>query len=134
MMGTFRVRVRVFHLDDPKRGRELEMMVDTGASRTVIPRDLVDELGLRAEKRQPFILADGTQIVRDLAWVGIEHEGDSVHSLVILGEPGDSPILGAITLEDLVLQVDPVARTLRPAEQYLLTANESRLRTPPVTA
>ena len=98
------------------------MMVDTRASRTVIPRDVVDALGLSAGKRQPFTLADGTQIMRDLAWVGIEHGGDSVHSLVILGEPGDSPILGAITLEDLVPQVDPVARVLRPAEQYLLTA------------
>ncbi|MEK6851884.1 MAG: retroviral-like aspartic protease family protein, partial [Candidatus Thermoplasmatota archaeon] len=109
-----------FHLNDPGKTRELEMLVDTGASRTVIPRDVVDELGLRPEKRQKFTLADGTQITRDVAWIGIEHGGDSVHSLAILGEPGDSPVLGAITLEDLVLQVDPVAKVLRPAEQFLL--------------
>ena len=125
MMGTFRVRVRVFRLDDPERARELEMLVDTGATRTVIPRDAVDGLGLRPEKRQTFTLADGTQITRGVAWIGIEHGGDAVHSLAILGEADDSPVLGAITLEDLVLQVDPVAKVLRPAQQFLLSSARS---------
>jgi len=122
MMGTFRVRVHVFKLEDPLRSEELEMLVDTGASRTLIPPSVVLALGLRPEKRQTFMLADGTEMGRDLAWVGIEYGGDPVHSLAILVEESDPPILGAITLEDLVLQVDPVQRTLRPTKQFLLAS------------
>jgi predicted aspartyl protease len=38
MMGTFRVPVRAFSLADPTLGRELEMLVDTGATQSILPR------------------------------------------------------------------------------------------------
>ncbi len=120
MMGTFRVRIRAFRWDDPRRSRELEALVDTGASRSVIPADVVADLDIQPERTKEFSLADGRKVVRSLGRVGIEYAGESVYSHVILGEPGDPAILGALTLEDLALQVDPVRGVLRPAQEYLL--------------
>ena len=120
MMGTFKVVVRVFNWEEPERSRELEMLVDTGASRSILPLALAVELGIRPDRRRKFLVADGREVARDLGWAGIEYGGEAVHSLVVIGEVRDPPVLGASTLEDLVLQVDPVRRVLRPAQEYLL--------------
>jgi hypothetical protein len=40
---------------------------------------------------------------------------------VILGEPGDEPLLGVITLEELGLVLNPFNRTLQPMKTLLVT-------------
>jgi predicted aspartyl protease len=40
---------------------------------------------------------------------------------VIFGEPGDAPLLGALTLESLGLMLDPLRRKLRPLPTLLLS-------------
>jgi hypothetical protein len=39
---------------------------------------------------------------------------------VILGEPGDEPLLGAVTLEILGLVLNPFKRTLQPMRMLLV--------------
>jgi hypothetical protein len=41
------------------------------------------------------------------------------HSPVILGEPGDSALLGVVTLENLGLVFNPFTRTLHPMKLLL---------------
>ena len=122
-MGLFRVRVRVFNLQDPARSKEVEVVVDTGATYPVIPRGPAEELGLRALETRKFTLADGTEVTRSLAWAGLTYDGRSSPSLVVLGEGSDVPILGAFALEGLGLEADPVSKTLRPAHQFLLVTS-----------
>ncbi len=119
-MGIFRVRVKVYNLSDETRAREIEMVVDSGATYPLIPRELADELGISPETERTFTLADGNQIVRFMARAGLAYDGRSAASMVVIGERGDVPILGAHALEGLGFGVDPVAKTLRPAPQYLL--------------
>jgi predicted aspartyl protease len=121
-MGVFRVTVEVFSLQDPERRQEVEMVVDTGAFRTVIPRAIADALGVKPEKRQTFRMINGEPITRDLGWVGVSLHGDSAHTLAILGEPDDHTVLGALTLEELTLEVDPTRGQLRPMQDLLLLA------------
>ena len=40
---------------------------------------------------------------------------------VIFGQPGDAPLLGALTLESLGLMLDPLRRKLRPLPSLLLS-------------
>ena len=61
-----------------------------------------------------FALADGTKIKRDVSEYKIALNGTERHSPVILGVPGDEPLLGVITLEILGLVLDPFKRTLQP--------------------
>jgi predicted aspartyl protease len=60
------------------------------------------------------VLADGQTIRRDLATATFEYEGRRGDSMVVVGEPGDAPVLGAITLEAFGLVLDPFRRELRP--------------------
>ena len=124
-MGLFRVRVRVFGLHDPEKTKEVELVVDTGATYPVVPRALAEELGLRVVETRTFTLANGVEVPRRLAWAGLSFDGRSSPSLVVVGEAGDIPILGAFALEGLGLEVDPVAKTLRPAHQFLLISRRA---------
>ena len=122
MMGTFRVTVRVFSLENPGLGHELEMLVDTGATQSIIPRRILDDLAVPAERRQTFRLANGEAIDRDVGWVGIRFQGREAHTLAVFGEPADAIVLGALTLEELGLEVDPRERVLKPTVAWLLAA------------
>lgn len=120
-MGIFRVRVRIFNLREEERSRDIELVVDTGATFPVIPKELASELAIQPSEKRTFTLADGTQIIRDMGWAGLAYEGRRSPALVVLGELEDVPILGAIALEGLGLEVDSVAKRLRPVTQFLLT-------------
>ena len=54
--------------------------------------------------------------------MGLEYEGRRCATLVVLGEPGDASLLGALALETLGYEVDPASMTLRAATQYLMRA------------
>jgi predicted aspartyl protease len=128
-MGVFSVRVRAFSLQDPRRSQEVELTVDTGATYPVLPRSLAEGLDAQLLERRTFVLANGDRIERDVGYLGMEFEGRRGATLVVLGEPGDASLLGALALEALGYEVDPVSRTLRPATQYLMrTARAAALR------
>jgi clan AA aspartic protease len=120
MMGLFRVRVHVFDLKDETRTCEVEMLVDTGSNMALIPSDVVRELGLTTVEFRTFTLANGVEIVRPVGRAGLSTAGRSTACDVVLGEPGDGAILGAIPLEGMGLEVDPRRRELRPTAQYLM--------------
>jgi clan AA aspartic protease len=93
--------------------RTVDFLVDSGASYTLLPHDVWNELGLQPKRRITFTLADGTKIGRDISECHIALAGEEGHTPVILGEPGDEPLLGVITLEVLGLVLDPFKRTLQ---------------------
>jgi len=111
-MGLFRVRVRVFDLRNEGRSREVEVVVDTGSNMAVIPTSVVEELGLAAVELRTFTLANRETIVRPIDRAGLETAGRTTACDVVLGEPGDGAILGAIPLEGMGLEVDPRKREL----------------------
>lgn len=98
------------------------MVVDTGAFRTLIPRTAAEALAVGPERRQTFRMVNGEPITRDLGWIRISVDGESTYTLAILGEPGDQPVLGALTLEELTLEVDPTRQRLQPMRDLLMLA------------
>jgi len=119
-MGTFRVPVRVYSLADPSLGDDLEMLVDTRATQSIVPGATLRKLRVSVERRQTFRLANGESIDRDVGWVGVDCQGQRAITLAVFGEQGDAAILGALTLEELGFEVDPRARVLKPAVAWLL--------------
>lgn len=95
------------------QSRSLELLVDSGASYSLLPEDVWRELELEPQETLKFILADGTRIERDASECKIRLNGKERHTPVILGQPGDEPLLGVITLENLGLVLDPFPRTLQ---------------------
>jgi len=118
-MGTFRVAIEI---GDPRgeRYEQVEALVDTGATYTTAPSSLLQALGVTPHDRVPFILADGRRIERDVGQTWVRVDGKSVISLVVFGEEGVEPLLGAYTLEGVRLGVDPTNRRLVPTPGLLM--------------
>jgi len=99
--------------------RTVRFLVDSGAKYSLLPLDDWRALGLTPMRRATFVLADGTQIDRDVSECLIALPQGKGHSPVILGEAGDEALLGVVTLENLGLILHPFSRTLHP-ERLLL--------------
>jgi len=121
-MGVFSVRVRLLPNARGRVPRELEMVVDTGASYTVIPRSIAEELGIRPVRRTVARLANGTRATMEMGQAELEVGGLRTVTWIVFGDAEDVALLGAVTLQELGLEVDPTTETLRPTDAYLLAA------------
>ena len=113
-MGLTFVTVRVGNPADGQRAEEVQCLVDSGAVYSLIPERVLQALGVTPHSMREFVLANGEVIQRRLATATFEYEGRRGDSLVIVGEPGDDPLLGVTTLEGFGLVLDPFRRELRP--------------------
>jgi clan AA aspartic protease len=96
-----------------EKSRQVQLLIDSGASYSLLPERVWKELEIKPQEKLDFILADGTKIERRASECKIRLNGKERHTPVILGEPGDEPILGIITLENLGMILDPFKRELR---------------------
>ena len=112
-MGTFDCQVW-FESADGRRKLELEAMVDTGATYTMIPGRLLHELGVKPIREVGVVLADGRRARYNIGEARATIDGESVNTLVVFGEDDARPLLGAYTLEGLGMAADPVHGKLVP--------------------
>jgi clan AA aspartic protease len=97
----------------------INFLVDTGATYTLVPAEESRRLGLPPKRTVRFTLADGTSIERRVSECHISLPQGEGHTPVIIGEPGDEPLLGVVTLEILGLVLNPFNRTLQPMRMLL---------------
>jgi len=126
----FDVKVKLASLAAPSRVEEVTLLVDTGATLSWIPRDVLERLGATAFSRQPFALADGRRLERDITAVLLTINGRKVPVPVAFGEPGEEAVLGATALETLGFLVDPVAKKLVPRDLLALTERVTQDKAP----
>jgi clan AA aspartic protease len=112
-MGTSQVTVEI---GDPQaqRWEPLEVLVDTGSTFTWVPADVLHRLGVRSHTRQQFETADERIIERDVGRTWLRFDGRAELTLVVFGDEGSAPLLGAYTLEGFLLAADPVHQRLVP--------------------
>jgi clan AA aspartic protease len=122
-MGMFDVEVKLASLTAPGRTEKVALLVDTGATLSWIPRDILERLGVPAYSRLPFTLADGRTLERDVTSVLLTIDGRKAPVSVAFGEQGEEAVLGATALEGLGLLVDPVAKKLIPRNLLALIAH-----------
>jgi len=99
------------------RGKSVKvrLLVDSGATYTVLTESVWRELGLEPLGEVDFVLADGTVVRRKISEAIIELPGyGERHTPVVLGESEDENLLGTVTLEIFGLMLDPFKRELRP--------------------
>lgn len=101
------------------RCKKVNFLVDRGAGYSLFPREVWQELGLVAERSVTVVLADGTKLERDVSECKIALHGTKGTTPFLLGEPGDEPLLGVITLETLGFILDPYKRTIGPMKVRL---------------
>lgn len=114
IMGYFSVRVHVGHPYDTVGDlRPVEAVVDTGASDSMFPASLFEQLHIEPEGEYPCRYANGETEMRNYGEASIRIGERSKICPVIFG-PDGLFLLGATTLEIFKLAVDPVAQELVP--------------------
>lgn len=99
---------------DRTRARTLNGLVDTGASYTMVPASILDELGVEREDTETFILADGSRRELSIGLVAMELDGRRRSVYAIFGAEGAGILLGAMALEVFALSADAKNRRLIP--------------------
>ena len=117
-MGTFTVSIQVSNLAG-QQFVDVEALVDTGATYTVLPRELLDQLGIKQEGQRSFELADDRVVEYPIGYARMRLDEDKTIVLVAFGPEGSSSLLGATALEHLSLAVDPIHQRLVPVPALL---------------
>ena len=63
-MGYVRVKARIWNIEDPSYYRDIELLADTRIMYTVIPANILNELGIKVIGKRKFRLANNEVIER----------------------------------------------------------------------
>ncbi len=107
------VAIEVGNPSTPQQTVTVEFLVDSGAIYSVVPEPVLQQLQIQPLAEETFRLANGESIRRKKGIALFKYQGKIGGADVIFGEPGDSTLLGAFTLEALGLALDPLKRELR---------------------
>ena len=114
-MGTFNVEIEVGDLSF-NHFETVEVLVDTGATYTMLPTTLLRSLGVTPVSVRNFVIANGQRIQRNIGQAAVQIGDEVLFDLVVFTDDGSPPVLGAFTLEAFSLAVDPVNRRLVPVD------------------
>ena len=117
-MGTFTVQLQVGDLAG-QRFVDVEALVDTGSTYTLLPKEVLDRLEIEQEGQRSFELGDDRIVEYPIGYARMRLDGQQTIVLVVFGPEGVAPLLGATALEHLSLAVDPIHRRLIPVPVLL---------------
>lgn len=87
----------------------VRVLVDTGSELSWLPREAMARIGVDAERKRIFRLANGETMARDVGFAILEAEGYRTIDEVVFAEPGDMHLLGVRTIEGFGVMVDALA-------------------------
>ena len=99
---------------NPKNGKKAlqrRMLVDSGATYSVVPEDDLERLNIKPDSTQTFVLANGKEIKKSVGEARFTWKNTERTAPVVFGDKGVY-VLGATTLEVMGLVLDPVNRKL----------------------
>ena len=119
-MGKVIEKVKLTSLFEPKKSVEVEAVIDTGATMVVLPKDIVDALGLRKVREVKVRYANNKVETRPIyGVVTIELKGRSAN-LDFLVEENSQPLMGKVLLELLDLIIDKTRKLIPNASPEML--------------
>lgn len=108
-MGETRIRVKLYGI---RGSKEIEALVDTGATFTKVQESVAQEIGMDLKYDTTIEMADRRLVPRKLGLAEIEFDGIRRPVLVTVSPDTEEPLIGYTTLENLELKVNPVTRKL----------------------
>ena len=112
-MGKVVEKVKLTSLFEPEKSVEVKAVIDTGATMLVLPRDIVEKLGLRKMREVKVRYANNKVETKPIyGVVNIELKGRSANLDVLVEEKGSQPLIGQVLLELLDLIVDKTRKLI----------------------
>ena len=118
-MGLVHVNVDISNPEAPETSESVRVLVDTGATLSVLPTDLLDRLGVRRIGRQRF-RGSGGVVTREVGNVSMRCDGAVAGVTVVFGGDDDPAIMGVTALESLGYELDPVSGRLNRIDLLML--------------
>ena len=111
-MGVFSTTVSIGNLEGGDH-TEVHALVDTGASDSMFPASLLEQLHVRPRSRVDYVLAEGSEVTcgRGQAHITID-DRDGICPVIFGPEGDDNCLIGATTLQILMFTVDSTSETL----------------------
>jgi clan AA aspartic protease len=124
-VGTVHTNAKIWSTTNGREPVELDLVVDTGAIFTLIPRSVLERLGVEAKGKRQFRTIDGSPMERDVGVIEIEVQGEQPPGPipVIFGGESDSAVLGVTALEAMGLTVDPSTGALNRTDMLMLAVS-----------
>jgi clan AA aspartic protease len=119
-MSTFSVQAFIANPQRPERRLGVELLVDTGATYTLLPGEVVEHLELATPWQRTATLASGEDATYPMGQVLMRLNGEEMSTVFLAGPAGCQGLIGAVTLEEFALTADPVHRRLVPVSRVLL--------------
>ncbi|MBI4574338.1 MAG: aspartyl protease family protein [candidate division NC10 bacterium] len=114
-MGKVMERITLTNVFDPSKTEEVNAVIDTGATMLVLPKDLVERLGLRKVRDARVRYANQEVEVKSIyGVVALDIQGRVGNFDVLAEVAGSQPLVGQIVLEELDLVIHPATRQLTP--------------------
>jgi len=122
-VGHVNVALKLSNPLDPSKNVETTALVDTGATFTIVPRQVFENLQLTVTGKRKVRTASNMETLEE-SFVAVEIKGDQTVTLILISNTLEKILIGVITLESLVLTVNPTTGKLEEAETYLLRAQD----------
>jgi predicted aspartyl protease len=119
-LSTFTVQAFIANPEHPQRRLAIKLLVDPGATYTSLPDEVVRHLGLATPWQRTAMLASGEDVTYAMGQVLIRLNGEEMATVFLAGPPACQGLIGAVTLEEFALAVDPVHQRLVPIPRVLL--------------
>ena len=116
-VGTFYVDFTIWNRHKTQ-SRTFNVLVDTGASYTLVPAHVLDELGVERDETERFRLADGSTQEMSIGRVDMELEG-RIRTVYVVFGASETVLLGEMALEAFALAADAKNHRLIRAELTL---------------
>jgi len=110
-MSKFMVNLTAINVFDKQRSTPpIEVMVDTGAENSWLPRKALEDAGIVPQRKRRYMTADKRVIERDVGYAILTAEGYDALDEVVFAEENDLSLLGVRTIEGFNVMVDNVAQ------------------------
>ena len=113
-------RVKIANPTYLSKFEEIDLIIDTGATFSVIKKTRLQRLGIPVIGKKKLRLANGDIIEREYGGACFIIEEAAGVSDVIFGEENDTELLGLLSLEGMALTIDTQSGKLTPIEILLL--------------
>ncbi|MDE2728495.1 MAG: clan AA aspartic protease [Gemmatimonadota bacterium] len=125
-MGTTYVNVTIRNPAEPHRSWTGKFLVDSGAYDSLVPKEHLEEIGLKPRGSRDYFLADGKPLTLEATVAEIEFEGVIVGGTIAFGPEGTEPLLGVTALESGGFEIDPRNERLKRLPGVMMKRKQAR--------